>query len=89
MVNPMPMPPSLEKNLGTHWTGSLGSKVILDGFGEEGQGDEQLLNTMPGMEVDKIFFRILDITVLNKFRLLAACGTKVTRSVTSLVYMLM
>jgi len=40
---------------------------------------------MPGVEVDKIFFPILDITVLNKFRLLAACGTKVT----SLAYILM
>jgi hypothetical protein len=80
---------SLEKNRGTHWTGgSLGSKAGLDGFGE-GQDDKQLLNTMPGMEVDKIFFPFLDITVQNNLRLLAACGTKVTLSVTSLVYILM
>jgi hypothetical protein len=37
----------------------LGSKAGLDGFGEEGQDDKQLLNTMPGMEVDKIFFPVL------------------------------
>jgi hypothetical protein len=67
----------------------LGSKAGLDGFGEEGQDDKQLLNTMPSMEVDKIFFPFLDITVLNNFRLLAAFGTKVTLSMTSLVYILM
>jgi hypothetical protein len=37
----------------------LGSKAGLDAFGEEGQDDKQLLNTMPGMEVDKIFFPFL------------------------------
>lgn len=87
---PCPCHFSLEKNPGTHWTGGLlGSKAGLDGFGEEGQDDKQLLNTMPSMEVDKIFFPFLDITVLNNFRLLAAFGTKVTLSMTSLVYILM
>ena len=37
----------------------------------------------------KSFFPVLDITVGNNFSLLAACGTRVTLSVTSLVYILM
>ena len=57
---PCPWHFTLEKKCGTHWTGSwLGSKAGPYGFGEEVQDDKQLLNTMPGMEVDKISFSLL------------------------------
>lgn len=45
-----------------------------------GRDDEQLLNTNPGIKVDKKFSYFLCMTTLNSFLLLTVYGTKMTHS---------